>query len=255
MVAPAAVTLPFGWLEQLFKLGALEYMDAVSVHPYSFPRQPDTQKESLSALLLRLQDLIKKHNHGEPKPLHLTELGWPTHRGATGVSGLDSARYAVRSFVTSLAIGVEKVYWYTLLNTGMKRTNREHNFGLLRHPDDPLGAYTPKPAYVALAVLARQLTGATFVAQERTPDPVYSFLFERAGKPLRVLWTPRRRAQETTAVVDLTSSRADKPFTVTDMMGKTQEAGPSLTLTGSPVYVYGEASVHVLKPGGRLWPF
>ena len=255
VVAPAAVTLPFGWLEQLFKLGALEYIDAVSVHPYSFPRQPDTRKESLSTLLLRLQDLIKKYNHGEPKPLQLTELGWPTQRGPQGVSGLDSARYAVRSFVTSLAIGVEKVYWYTLLNTGMNRTNREHNFGLLRHPDDPLGAYTPKPAYVALAVLARQLTGATFVKQERTPDPVYSFLFERAGKPLRVMWTPRRRAQETSAVVDLSNYSADAPPTVMDMMGKVREADSSLTLTGSPVYVCGEASLHVPKPGGWLWPF
>ena len=192
-----------------FQAGRAPYIDAVSVHPYSFPRQPDTRKESLSALLLRLQELIKKYNHGEPKPLQLTELGWPTHRGVTGVSGLDSARYAVRSFVTSLAIGVEKVYWYTLLNTGLNRTNREHNFGLLRHVDDPLGAYTPKPAYVALAVLARQLTGATFVTKERTPDPVQSFLFERAGKPLRVLWTPRRRAQETSAVVQLRNQSAD----------------------------------------------
>ena len=249
VVAPAAVTLPFGWLEQLFKLGALQYIDAVSVHPYSFPRQPDTRKESLSALLLRLQDLIKKYNHGEPKPLQLTELGWPTQQGPQGVSGLDSARYAVRSFVTSLAIGVEKVYWYTLLNTGMNRTNREHNFGLLRHPDDPLGAYTPKPAYVALAVLARQLTGATFVAKEKTPDPVYSFLFERAGRPLRVMWTPRRRARETTAVVNLESGGSP---TVTDMMGRVREATASLTLTGSPVYISGEASVQVPKPGGWL---
>ncbi len=139
------------------------------------------------------------------------------------------------------------MYWYTLLNTGLNRTNREHNFGLLRHADDPLGAYTPKPSYVALAVLARQLTGATFVAKERTPDPVQSFLFERAGKPLRVLWTPRRRAQETSAVVDL--ENGDSP-TVTDMMGKVSGAGPSLTLTGSPVYLYGEASVRVPGAGG-----
>ena len=255
VVAPAAVTLPFGWLEQLFKLGALQYIDAVSVHPYIFPRQPDTRKESLSALLLRLQDLIQKYNHGEPKPLQLTELGWPTHQGATGVSGLDSARYAVRSFVTSLAIGVEKVYWYTLLNTGLNRTNREHNFGLLRHPDDPLGAYTPKPAYVALAVLARQLTGATFIKQERTPDPVQSFLFERAGQPLRVLWTPRRRAQETSTVVNHSNHSADTPPTLTDMMGKTKVVDSSLTLTGSPVYLYGAASLHVPKPGGWLKPF
>lgn len=238
VVAPAAVTVPFGWLEQLFKLGALRYMDVVSVHPYQFPRQPDTRRDSLSALLLRLQALIKKYNHGEPKPVHLTEIGWPTHRGLSGVSGLDSARYAVRSLVLALSVGVEKVYWYTLLNTGVDRANSEHNFGLLRHPDDPLGAYTPKPAYVALAVLARQLYGATFVTRERTPDPVYSFLFERAGRPLRVVWTPRRGGRETSAVVNL---QAGTSLTVTDMMGKVQKAG-RLTLSGSPLYLYGQVS-------------
>lgn len=245
VVAPAAVTLPFGWLERLFRLGALEYLDAVSVHPYIFPRQPDTRKDSLSALLSRLQDLIKKYNRGEPKPVHLSELGWPTHRGATGVSGLEQARYAVRSLVLSLSVGVEKIYWYTLLNTGTDRRKREHNFGLLRHPDDPLGAYTPKPAYVALAVAARQLSSADFIKQEGTPDPVYSVLFERAGQPLRVVWTPKRGGREVNAALTL---RAEAPLTVTDMMGKTARLEPRggrvrVTLSGSPLYVRGEAAV------------
>lgn len=72
VVAPAAVTLPFGWLERLFSLGALEFLDAVSVHPYIYPRQPDTRKHSLDALLLRLQALIKKYNGGTG----LSERAW-----------------------------------------------------------------------------------------------------------------------------------------------------------------------------------
>jgi len=239
------VTLPFGWLERLFSLGALEYMDAVSVHPYIYPRQPDTRKDSLDALLLRLQALIRKYNRGEPKPVHLTELGWPTHRGLTGVSGREQARYAVRSSVLALSAGVEKIYWYTLLNTGTDRKRREHNFGLLRHPDDPLGAYTPKPAFVALAVLTRQLTGATLVTREGTPDPVYSVLFERTGEPLRVMWTPRRGGRDVNAALDL---RAEVPLTATDMMGKTvrlesRSGRVRVNLSGSPLYIWGQASL------------
>jgi len=250
VVAPAAVTLPFGWLERLFSLGALEYMDAVSVHPYIYPRQPDTRKDSLDALLVRLDALIRKYNRGEPKPVHLTELGWPTHRGLTGVSGREQARYAVRSSVLALSAGVEKIYWYTLLNTGTDPGKREHNFGLLRHPDDPRGAYTPKPAFVALAVLARQLTGATFVRREGTPDPVYSVLFERAGEPLRVVWVPKRGGQDVSAALDL---RAETPLTATDMMGKTVRLEPRggrvrVELSGSPLYLRGQAALEDPTP-------
>ena len=257
VVAPAAVTLPFGWLERLFSLGALRFLDAVSVHPYIYPRQPDTRKNSLDALLRRLQTLIKKYNGGTPKPVYLSELGWPTHRGLTGVSGLEQARYAVRSLVLSLSVGVDKVYWYTLLNTGTNPLKREHNFGLLRHPDDPLGAYTPKPAYVALAVLARQLTGATFVRREVTPKPAHSVLFEQAGEPLRVVWAPKRGGQDVRANLDL---RAERPLTATDMMGKTVSLEPRggrvrVAVSGSPLYIQGQASLEdpaLLTPDGVL---
>ncbi len=241
VIGPAGVTLPYSWLDKLFALGALEYLDAVSVHPYIYPRQPDTVKDSLSGLLTRLQNLIKHHNGGEPKPLQLTEIGWPTHRG--GVLVRDQARYAVRSFVMALSVGVERMFWYNFLSTGADSTKKEHNFGLLHHLDDPRGAYTPKPAYVALAVLARQLTGAHFREKEATPDPIYSYLFERDGEPLRVMWVASRGGQDSGAVAF--NLRAREPLTVTDMVGKVRRLEPQggdvrLGLSASPIYVRGQ---------------
>ena len=241
VIGPAGVTLPYGWLDQLFSLGALEYLDAVSVHPYIYPRQPDTAQDSLSSLLTRLQELIRKHNHGRPKPLQLTEIGWPTHQG--GVSVRDQARYAVRSFVMALSVGVERAFWYNLVSSGADPTKREHNFGLVHHPDDPRGAYTPKPAYVALAVLARQLSGARFKEKEATPDPIYSYLFEKGGEELRVMWVASRGKQQSgTVEFDL---RAEGPLVVTDMFGKTHRLalqGRSVhpALSANPVYVKGQ---------------
>ena len=255
VVGPAAVTLPYGWLEQLFSLGALRYLDAVSVHPYLYPRQPDTAKDDLGSLLGRVQDLVRKHNRGEPKPLQLTEIGWPTHRG--GVPLRDQARYAVRAFVMALSVGVERAYWYNLVSSGPDPAKREHNFGLVRHPDDPRGAYTPKPAYVALAVLARQLSGARFVERERTPDPVYSYLFERGGEELRVMWVANRGGREGSA--DGVRLTGDGPLAVTDTFGKTYTLGPgggqfSPVLSADPIYVAGRAELGGAAGGvlGRL---
>lgn len=245
VVGPAAVTLPYGWLDQLFRLGALEYLDAVSVHPYIYPKQPDTTQNDLGGLLIRLQDLIRKHNRGQPKPIQLTEIGWPTHQG--GVSVRDQARYAVRSSVMALAVGVERAYWYNLVSSGTDPTKREHNFGLVRHPDDPRGPYAPKPAYVALAVLARQLSGARFIEREPTPDPLYSYLFEKDGEELRVMWIAKRGGQQPSA--DGFHLSSDAPLAVTDTYGKIYrlEPHPGLrpALSADPIYVRGHLNLSV----------
>lgn len=248
IVGPAAVTLPYGWLEQLFSLGALRYLDAVSVHPYIYPRQPDTARDGLDSLLGRVHEIVRRHNGGVTKPLQLTEVGWPTHRG--GVSVREQARYAVRALVLALSAGTERVYWYNLVSSGPDPAKREHNFGLVRHPDDPRGPYTPKPAYVALAVAARELSGARFVGREGLPDPLYSYLFERDGEELRVMWAAKRGGQPGGAEVPL---RTGGPLTVTDLYGRVRRLEPggrdvTLPLSESPVYVAGPSAVGA--PGG-----
>lgn len=234
VVGPAGVTLPYGWLERLFALGALDYLDAVSVHPYIYPAAPDRQGE-LDRKLDKLHALIGRYSGGKPKPVYLTEIGWTTRRG--GVSALDQGRFAVRAFVMALSTGVAQLYWYELVNGGTDRTKREHTFGLLRHPDDPLGAYTPMLAYVTLAVLTRQLSGARFRERDRLSNPLYSYLFERDGDEVRVMW----RAGVTQTI----TLHADAPLTVTDMVGKTrvvepQEGRVDLTLSENPLYVAGK---------------
>jgi len=253
VVGPAAVTLPYGWLERLFRLGALDYLDAVSVHPYMHPAAPDTVRGDLSTNLGRLHDLIRRYNGGKPKPVLLTEIGWPTHRA--GVSVRAAARYAVRGFVMALATGIGEIYWYELVNGGTDPGKREHNFGLLRHRDDPLGAYVPKPAYVALTVLTRQLTGARFREKDPTPDPVYSYRFQKGGQDLRVMWAPRR-AQRPPGPLE-TTVYAQGPLLLTDMVGRTRRLEPErgeikLGLSPSPIYLQGEVRGVAAHPEGWL---
>lgn len=67
--------VPLRYIRQAYEAGAGRYFDAMNVHPYSHPRQPegalDTQLEALRALMAEYGD-------GE-KPIVITELGWPTH--------------------------------------------------------------------------------------------------------------------------------------------------------------------------------
>ncbi|WP_223285579.1 DNRLRE domain-containing protein [Paenibacillus sp. PL91] len=223
--------IPLGWIEEVFKLGGLEYMDVISVHPYRYPQTPEGMVKGLQDL----QALIRKYNGGELKPIWISEIGWPTHQSASGVDEKTQADYLVRAHVLALANGVEKVVWYNLMNDGLQADYNEHNFGLIRFADDPLGAYTPKPAYVSYAAMARELTGASFVEQESSADGIRSYVFEKENKPLRVLW-----AHEDKSAAVYT----DSPLAITDLSGNTETFVPYdgkvfLTLTGEPLYIKG----------------
>jgi len=151
------------------------------------------------------------------------------------VSERGQADYLVRGAVLAFAAGVQKFFWYDLLNDGNDTTRNEQNFGLLRRPDAS-GRYQPKPAYVAYAVLARMLAHQAFVGSDAVGWGVYD---ERFTNNLRVLWsTPGNR----TVIVS-----TNDPVTVTSMTGGVQTYRPSgghfaLNLSPAPVYLQGNVS-------------
>ncbi|MER7471373.1 sugar-binding protein [Micromonospora sp. NPDC000018] len=255
VVGAATARVPLDWLEQLFQLGGLRYMDAVSVHPYVYPAEPEEMVQSLVAL----RELIKKYNSGRPKPIWITEQGWPTNVGGSGVSEGTQAANIVRTHVLALANGVERFFWYDLMNDGVDPTYNEHNFGILRNESDPAGTWTPKPAYVSYAAMTRQLTGARFIREESIADGVHSVLFAKDAVRTRVLWSTR---PATVAV------RTDRPITITDLTGHETRYEPGaggqvhLSLSGDPIYVTGGEDAKVTEAGrfrlstdnnGRAW--
>jgi hypothetical protein len=235
VVGAATSGIPMEWLEEVFALGGLRYMDAVSVHPYRYPRAPEGIDEEIAAL----DALIKRYNGGKAKPIWITELGWPTHVGGSGVDENTQASYLARAQVVALSAGVRKFFWYDLMNDGIDPAYNENNFGIIRNPADPLGRYTPKPAYVSEATLTRQLTGATYVDRDDvTGDAagdVWSYHFRRGRTDVRALWSDTPR--------DLTLTTRH-PVTVTDLWGNATTLRPHrgkvyLTATAAPVYVRG----------------
>lgn len=231
VVGPATSGLPFGWLELLFKEGALEHLDAVSVHPY----RPADPPEGLGGQLDQLAELIGRYGTAGS---YISELGWATTQGEDGTPERSQAQYLVRAYTQTLAAGVERFFWYDFMNDGADPTRVEQNWGLVRHTDDPLGAHTPKPSYIAFAVMARELTGASFMERDDAPEDVYSYAFAGDEGDVRVMWA----SSPVTVLL-----QADAPLTVTDMTGLGAEYAPlggsvTLTLGEDPVYVRGSSS-------------
>jgi len=236
--------LIWNWLDQLLGLGALDYMDDLSVHPYRWFRWTESP-ETLSADMVKLNAAIKKHNKtGRIIPAWSTEVSWPS-MPKWEVSPELQADYIVRTYAILWSRGVAKNYWYKLVCE--VDDDLESQFGIMRHWTDPRGKLTPKPAYVALAVMARQLSGWTFVEREKTNAALWCLRFKKGSEEKRLLWAPQPFGVTITA---------DKPTVVTDIMGNDQTLQPvkgefCLTLSGSPVYLHGP--VKAMRSGTKVF--
>ncbi|GBG06267.1 hypothetical protein PAT3040_00784 [Paenibacillus agaridevorans] len=230
VVGMATAGTPLDWIEEVFKLGGLNYMDVVSIHPYQSQRPPDGMIQAVRST----QELMRKYNNGQEKPIWYTEIGWPT-KASIGIPENMQANYVVRTYVQALGEGVEKVFWYDLMNDGMQEDYYEHHLGMLRNREDERGAFTPKPSYASYSVMTRELVQATFVEQEYAGTDIFSYKFNKSGEELRVVWSnePLQTAIET-----------DDPIQITDMMGNTETYSPYqgkvfLTLSGEAHYIKG----------------
>ena len=76
--------VPLGFIEDVYKAGGAPYFDAMNIHPYNHPRQPEGH---LDAKLEETRALMAKYGDAD-KPLLITELGWPTHDASLGPAAI-----------------------------------------------------------------------------------------------------------------------------------------------------------------------
>jgi trimeric autotransporter adhesin len=247
ILGPADAHFDDGWLEQAFQAGALAYVDGVVIHPYNFPGPA----EQLDASLDTVQALIAKYNGGAQKPIWITETGWSSGTDGQGVSEASQASNEVRAQLIAASRGVAKTYTYVLVNEGTDPVNYYPNLGMMHNPGDPLGALTPKPAYVAYATMTNQLTGAAFQKRDAVGTGVYSLAFTKGSASIRAIWSPQP------STVSLTASG---PVTVADMYGRTRTLQPgsngriALAVSDAVQYVTGATAAQATKDALVLDP-
>ncbi len=152
-LAPAVERPDEGWrspeafLSELIDTGALADVDAVGVHPYSFPAHPLDQETVEWNTFLKLPSLhqLLEQSAAGPDRIWITEYGAPTGDHARSVSEADQA--------TLLLAGLDAarqwpwlgpVFLYALRDFRHDPGDLEWNYGILT-PDG-----TPKQAWVDL---------------------------------------------------------------------------------------------------------
>jgi polysaccharide biosynthesis protein PslG len=183
VIGPASAGFPWEFLETFFNSGVLEYLDAVSVHPYRNPQHPP---ETAAADYQKLRTMIEDHVPQAKKgriPILSGEWGYSTFK--KGVSLETQAAFAARQQLSNLLNGVPLSIWYDWKNDGPDPNENEHNFGTVL-PD-----LTPKPAYVAIKTLTRELSGYRVTRRLALPsDKDYALLCtNQVGRQKLVAWT------------------------------------------------------------------
>jgi hypothetical protein len=95
----------------------------------------------------------------------------------------------IRSQTTALMKGVERYFWYDLVNDKNDRADHEGNFGLFTQPIDGVAAYPPKPAAFTQALLISKLNGGEYLSVDDIAG-VFSYAFSTDDdEELRVAWS------------------------------------------------------------------
>ncbi|MBN1863531.1 MAG: hypothetical protein JW808_01385 [Victivallales bacterium] len=160
------------WTQDILEEGAGKYMDILSFHAYTTPAAPE--EANLEGRLRQLRELAANHGVGH-LPIWNTEVGYWNDR-RTGVRPAtaeellakapenltpnwqpnwpyrpipedDAAAFTVRHYYLNVAGGIEKVFWYSSLISGLPLLCRDSS---------------PRLAALAIASAAEQLAGMEY---------------------------------------------------------------------------------------------
>lgn len=143
----------YTFLEQLYALGALEYVSAIAIHPYSFPERPSGMARWNTFRQLGLIRQLMRDNGDREKKIWLTEYGAPT-AGRGGVGEREQAVMVAEALrLTWKDPSLGPIFMYTMYDIDFHEGDPESHFGLMHGPGDP------KPSFTALRDVAAECGG------------------------------------------------------------------------------------------------
>ena len=228
-------TSKFNWARQkyVWSRGALSYVYGVGVHPYTGARHGSKKPERAHGIgnlmsMLRLDDMIRRYNRGEPKPIWASEVGMDTTPGVSwGFTLQEQADYIARAAIEYKTMANFQRFHYHLMRDGNVENNHWGAFTALSQP---------KPLAVSIHTLAERLTGVSWLKTLHTPDNARAYLFtQRDGRQMLVAWGVDGPARLSVPVVT-------ESVEMMDLMGVYADGGVDdgvldLDLTESPLFV------------------
>ncbi len=221
-------------LETFGRLGGMQWVDAVSIHPY---RNGSPEATDFVGELRRAKAIAARY--GKPSELWVTEMGWTTAPGR--FTEREQADWIVRAYVQALSEGVANLNVH-IFGDWNNASVSEKYFGITRTD------HTPKPAAIAYATMTRNLEGARYAGRlDWLGRAAYGYVFLRDGEPLLVLWNAGADGVPAELPVGAATVRVESLDGRVEELA-CEEGRMRLKLGQSPVFVTGVAAA--LYPPG-----
>ena len=253
----------YEWIDEVFKAGGGEYMDALSFHIYTSGQSPEDSDKK--AIVQNIKNIMAKYGYGDMKVI-LSETGYASQeKYNTYTCGeetyekpeeLRQAVYELRDYAM-LYNSVDKLVFYndvevqnlneyehTLGHVHMNETFYKpgtNNSEILYEVEIP---YEPKPVFLAISNWNALLSGSV-LKEEKFSNGVYDYLFVTPnGEKIHMIWT---EDEAISREFDLGCSN----ITLYDMYGNNKHIHSeneifNLNLSGKPVYVKESGLMNVL---------
>jgi hypothetical protein len=201
--------IDLNWLGMQADRNLYDALDVLCTHPYTAGDSPEAW--GVFDKLLKINEIIDRL--GGMKLQWTTEFGWPHD-----FSPQRRSEWIPRHFAIGAAAGVERHGLYTW----------ERDYGIFQD--------TAQPSAVSTHAMAKILEGSRFAGLLSSDNNLWAVVFERAGKPVIMAWSPVGNA--------LREFQVNPDFTILDLFGNpfptTVEGGVVKThITGAPIYVTG----------------
>jgi hypothetical protein len=203
--------------------------DALTIHPY----RRALNDEGFLEELRDVHDLTALAD-GKPKPVWITEMGWPTHI-PRGVSEREQASLLARVYLcAAVSDPIRNVSWYDFREDGDCPFYNEHKMGIVRHRD-----LEPKPAYRALATVISMLGDKRLRSEIDAGPGVMAYRFSDGDDDVVAIWALEKDA---ILVMDV----AGEALSICDLMGHRRPLEVSdgqaviVARARDPVFIAGE---------------
>jgi hypothetical protein len=181
VVAGATSQIPLEWFEGCFKNGLLNWIDALSVHPYR-SQPPETVIKDYA----KFRELIARYAPASKQiPIISGEWGYSNiNWDKSPLTEQQQAEYLVRMFLINSYQKIPVSIWYDWKNDGTDPNEREHNFGTVKHD------LNPKAAYLAAKVLSSNLAGYSITGRFDLGDENdFAFMLRNGDHEAVAFWT------------------------------------------------------------------
>lgn len=197
-----------------------EYFDAVSIHKYYINRTRADSQTAISDIV----DIVRRG--GGFKKIYMTEAGGYSGPKSYNKTEDEKAREMVRQFVIGDEYQLDGTWIYELVNSGTDALYPEHNYGVV---SSEKADFRPLDAYYANKYYLSQIDKSVYLGKTALNENITAHLYSRDGKAFMIAWSNSEDMYEYTFSNEVCQY---------DLYGKLITESSTLSIGGSPVYIY-----------------